>query len=122
MWYSFTGTGCGLGGTGKKGEIMKKRNFVLVICFVLLPMSAWAENINLLGVNASSSGNSSSAKCYVGCVPKAGNPNDCRVACGNDMHNGRSALRQSGHSTIILGPTTWEKCREKMNELGMPGW
>jgi hypothetical protein len=100
---------------------MKKLHFVLVIGFVLSPLSAGAENINLLRVNASSSA-TSSGKCYVGCVPKAGTPKDCRVACGNDTHNGTAALHQSGHSTIILGPTTWEKCRKKMKKLGMPGW
>lgn len=90
---------------------------LLLTAMMATPCSA----MDLLGETAPAA-SSGSANCYVGCKPKAGVPTNCAVACGNDTHNGTSALYSQGRSTIVMGPTTWNRCAQKMRALGIRGW
>ena len=92
---------------------------LLLTALMATPCSA----MDLLGVkvpSAGSSSSSSSRNCYVGCTP--GVKKGCAVACGNDMHNGRHALFNSGKTRIAAGPLSWDECARIMRNIGMPGW
>ena len=113
-----------------KGEQMRLTTNTLVISLMLLAGLSFAEGFELLGVSSSSStrSNSSSAgnfyknKCFVGCEFSAQPTKNCAVACDSKNSDARTALHQGNHPSIVLGPTSWEKCAREMRRRGIPGW
>lgn len=56
--------------------------------------------------------------CYVGCKPSNTKYTSCAISCGK----GKAPLVNQGMSSIITGPTSWDKCADSMQKLGIDGW
>lgn len=56
--------------------------------------------------------------CYVGCKPSNSHYSSCAISCGKD----KNSLISQGMSSIVTGPTSWEKCADSMEKMGIEGW
>jgi hypothetical protein len=74
---------------------------------------------NLTGFGDNGNSYGEDGECFVAC--KYDDPLRCAVSC-DTLFGGAYALSVGDYNNVLLGPTSWNACADRMRDLGQQGW